>query len=194
MNTKFFTILVFCLLITGCVVHSNRSRSTQYQFLEMERMKHLPQIRSYKYTDEILDGTCNITCLPELFPEPKDLRESRDRYLKSYLSVHLLNNNLIYNESLFEAKYTLTYSYHTSPNMDGTFSHYFDIDIKQKNKGRIYASEPVWKGIVEIEIAKSSDISLYFGHILVKMFEKFPVPQSSWTEFYDKYSKKQNKL
>jgi hypothetical protein len=166
--------------IGGC--QSTKSPSyTQNQLAQYRMNERLPQLISIKYTSKNISGGYYLTYIPVLFTEPDNVRKGRHRYLSSQFEFTLSKHGLIPVE-YEKAEYEIRYDYYTNPSYDGTFTHTFNLWIDEREKDRL-TTKKAWHGSVEIRKTTSSDVSLYFTHFLLKMFQGFPEPQNTLRDF-----------
>ena len=131
------------------------------------------RLTTRKYTDDPIKGKYNFAYASCSYAETEDIRLNRFKDLTKKLAWCSRSHGLV-SSGTEDSKYSISCSYGTTPEPDGTFLHSLTLYIDEKQEEEL---NMIWVGDVSVN-GKSDDISIYFTTFISKMFEDFPESQS----------------
>ena len=118
-------------------------------------------------------GKFYVTYIPLLFPETKDVRESRNQMLVAHIAACIQKPNFTSDQNSI-GDWEVMYHYSTYPASIGTgFDHTFDVEIRPTIFSKLNR-ECKWKGLATLRNQESPDITIYLPLLVPAVFKNYP--------------------
>jgi hypothetical protein len=126
--------------------------------------------------DDLLNsptGKFYVTYIPLLFPETKDVRESKHQMLVGHIAACIQKPNFTSDQNSI-GDWEVMYHYSTYPASIGTgFDHSFEVEIRPTIFSKLNR-ERKWKGLVTLRNQELPDITIYLPLLVPAVFKNYP--------------------